>query len=260
MRETFSQENQPLAQRLLLESRALLQKFAPYALPKEPTILIFRSGRREPLYSTYCGPLRGIHYHFLNHKTSGLEEIIANKIKDRISFAHELVHQSHAEMMGPLLWWNEDLDAYISDEELASKPIEDIFRKLWEVEGPAIPSITDALTEGFAWLTEILVYEQYRKGFKYSVSRRQKRAEVSALKEIGKVYHERFYITKKADYDFHQKGFKFIRNLYETFGLKGVLDFLKVVDYEECNEITSQMASFDEMLADYRKIPLIDHP
>lgn len=260
MRETFSQENQPPAQRLLLEGRKLLQEFAPYAIPIEPAILIFRPISKDSSCATYYGPLRGNHYHFLNHQANGSEDTIANKITDRMTVAHELAHQKHAEMMGSLLWWTRDVDSDISDEELVSQPIEHIFKKLWKLLEPHIPAITDALTEGFAWLTEILIYKQYCRDFEYSVSRRQKQAEVSAFKEVGRIYYETFYTTKKTDFDYQQKGFQFIKNLYGTFGLKGVLDFLKVVDYEKCNQMTSQMATFDEMLADYRKIPLINDP
>lgn len=259
MRETLSQENQAFTQVLLLESRRLLQKFAPYALPNEPTIILaipLRHGDN----AIYNGPLRGNHYLFLNHHSNGLKDKTATKIKDRLTITHELAHQKHAEMMGPLLWWTRDVDSDISDDELMSQPIEKIFRKLWKLLEPDIAAITDALTEGFAYLTEILVYKQYYRSFKYSVSRREQQLEASALKEVGNGYHEIFYNTKKAEYDYYQKGFHLIKNLYGTFGLKGVLDFLKNVDYEKCNDITIQTSAFDEMMSDYRKIPLLASP
>lgn len=163
---------------------------------------------------------------------------------------HELIHQWHAELMGPVLWWTIDPDVNISDEEFETQPIELLIKKLWGILGSDIPALTDALTEGLATLVELKIFEQLFKD--YAHGDYQLGRELRALKK-GPLYDPNWIDNSPH----HALGFRAISKIYDNSGLTGVLDFIKRVDYEKCNKIVDGTKRYFRMLAKPERIPLL---
>lgn len=248
MKEVLSPtDNTPLAEKKLNDGLTLLRKYIPTLVPTQPTRLEFTLKKDKDFDAVYYGPIRNIHYIYLVHG-----EQDENNVKQEIAVCHELVHQWHAELMGPTVWWTFDPDAHISDKELESLPSEVLCKKLASILGADFPMLTDALAEGFASFIEIKIFEQYFREAAHGDHRRGK--ELRILKKQPNYFAPEYEFS----IPYYQKGLESIMKVYNMSGLEGVINFIRNVDYEKCNRIGDGTKKYFKMLTHPERIPRLD--
>lgn len=254
MREILSLvERGDTSEAILQRGRNLLERYVPAFVPKQPTVLIVQPSidKTGGNMAIYYGMLRNSHYMFL-----GQDDPMMSSALESLIICHELVHQWHAEHMGPTLWWmvESDPDSYISDEEFETQPIYDLLEKLRLANGFGDTIfLSDALTEGLAMFIEFYVFEQYLK--------KSAHGDYRVLRELKALKRSPVFDLNYEEPDPHSNmGFKVVWEIYLNSGLNGVMDFIKSVDYERCNAVMDGTKKYFKMLAHPERIPLLTHP
>lgn len=246
-----------IAYNALVDARVLFKLYAPVALPLEDTEIItgrsysFRSVGNSEGYAGYNGSVGRIHYIEISPEFEG------NYTELTFSLVHELSHQKHAEIMGATYWHDippitaEGIDSMLSTR----KPL-DILLYVNSL-GATKPKFTDVLSEGFAFITERIVFERMLREV-VETGEQSKR-----LDELTQYYYfmdSSLLDSPGEDLDdgHHREGFSLAHRLMRWLGgFENFVAFLHQVDYEKTNNLVRGEEDFSRVLRYPSRIPLL---
>jgi hypothetical protein len=237
---------------LLKEARQNMSRYAPHALPTEPTVIVAEQG---DMYGggEYLGEFDGDHY--LDVTFGKRSDLMDPTKKETLLtlITHELVHQKQFET--PSIATTPQLaESTLSPDEMSEltpQQIVDLLRK--QKESMQLSNLHSALLEGTAVQIELHILKE-------KIASAQATGDQKQVALLTDVLQERLLLLEQdkelAEFENgYFDGSKMVSGLIDTFGFEKIFTVLETIDYQQCRNIKANTPEYDAIVQNPRLLP-----
>lgn len=234
------------------------------AVPIEPTRLVVGDGSYKK--SAYLGKFNDEHF----VKISAPLERLADEdvqIETKYILAHELLHQRSAEIIGCKNMMGVDPDEQATALSLQFQTKKEAVDYLQGLIYSASP-LSFILMEGIAVTGELVLLNKWIEQARLSKNLQQLETLTNLrANRLGLLRSEAKYTRDSWDSTDHYKNcydpyslgvLKFVKPLYDRFGLENMMKLFKSIDYQKCLQI-EDVDEIKHILEDPRRIPGLEN-